>query len=182
MIYQPAEDSFLLQKYVAKFAGGKKVLDIGTGSGIQAFTALEHDAKSVLATDAYKESIMFVKKLIKEKKLKTIKVKQADFFQGIKSKFDLIIFNPPYLPQDKREDKTSAKSTTGGKKGYELIEKFLKGAKKHLTKEGVILLVFSSLSKPKMIERLVNKNGFCLKVLETKNLFFEKLFVVLLEK
>ena len=38
MIYEPAEDSHLLAEAVKKFAHGR-VLDMGTGSGIQAITA-----------------------------------------------------------------------------------------------------------------------------------------------
>ena len=179
MTYEPSEDSYLLQKYVAKFAKNKKVLDLGTGLGVQTITALENGAKSVLATDIDQESVEFVKKKIREN-FKKAKVKRANLFRGIKEKFDLIIFNPPYLPLDQREDKKSALATTGGKKGYELIEKFLKEAKKHLTKKGMILLVFSSLTKPKVIKKLAHENKFRLKILETKNLFFERLFIALL--
>ena len=56
MIYEPAEDSFLLQKYVKKYAKGK-VLDMGTGSGIQA-----EAAKDVLAVDVNPECVEYVKK------------------------------------------------------------------------------------------------------------------------
>ena len=43
MIYVPREDSFLLAKFVEKYAFGK-VLDMGTGSGIQAESALKNKA------------------------------------------------------------------------------------------------------------------------------------------
>jgi methylase of polypeptide subunit release factors len=38
-IYEPQEDSFLLQKVLKEYAFGR-VLDMGTGSGIQALTAM----------------------------------------------------------------------------------------------------------------------------------------------
>jgi release factor glutamine methyltransferase len=76
----------------------KIVLDIGSGSGIQAETALNSKAKSVLATDINPESI----KLLRSKKINAI---NSNLFTKVKGKFDLIIFNPPYLPLDKREDK-----------------------------------------------------------------------------
>ena len=93
MIYEPSEDSYLLAKYVDKFSKGK-VLDLGTGSGIQAETALKH-TKEVLATDISKEAVKFVKK-------KGIKARISDLFSNINEKFDLIIFNPPYLPREKK--------------------------------------------------------------------------------
>ena len=69
-----------------------------------------------------------------------ISVQQSNLFKNLDEKFDTIIFNPPYLPSDpKLKDLT----LDGGKKGYELIQKFLKQAKKHLEKKGIILLLFS---------------------------------------
>ena len=108
MIYKPREDSFLLQKHVRKYAQGK-VLDMGAGSGIQAITALEK-TKDVLAVDINP-------KAVEELKKKNINAKVSDLFSNVKGKFDLIVFNPPYLPADEREPEDSALATTGGKKG-----------------------------------------------------------------
>ena len=107
MIYEPSDDSFLLQKYVKKYASGK-VLDIGTGSGIQTLTALEN-TKYVLASDINLEAVKKVRTL-------GINVIKSDLFSSIKGKFDLIIFNPPYLPEDRNEDKESKLNTTTSKK------------------------------------------------------------------
>lgn len=170
MIYEPAEDSFLLQKYVKKYAKDK-VLDMGTGSGIQALASLEK-TKDVLAVDINPSAVGQLKK-------KGIKAKVSDLFSNVKGKFDLIIFNPPYLPEDKREPRDSSISTTGGKKGYETIEKFLKQAKKFLKKDGKILLVFSSLTGN--IEKLFSKYSYGFKKLEEKKLFFEKIYVYILD-
>lgn len=169
MIYEPREDSFLLQKYVKKYAKGK-VLDMGTGSGILAITVLEK-TKDVLAVDINSKVIKLLKK-------KGINAKVSNLFSKVKGKFDLIIFNPPYLPEDKREPKDSASATTGGKKGYEIIERFLKQAKKFLKKDGKILIVFSSLTGD--VEEMIKKYDYKFKKLEEKKLFFEKLYVYLL--
>src|SRR3972149_2539655 len=104
MIYEPAEDSYLLSKFVGKLAFGS-VLDIGTGSGIQ------------------------VKK--------ELKVKKSDLFSNVKGRFDTIIFNPPYLPLDKREPLDSRLATTGGKHGYETLHRFFNDLNDHLTKNGI---------------------------------------------
>ena len=96
MNYEPREDSELLAKYVKKFAFGN-VLDMGTGSGIQAITAAKKKSvKSVVAADIQEEVIENNKNNIKNKKIKFI---VSDLFSNIKNKkFDTIIFNPPYLP------------------------------------------------------------------------------------
>ena len=42
MIYDPAEDSFLILKHIKDFAHDKKVLDLGTGSGVLAREASKY--------------------------------------------------------------------------------------------------------------------------------------------
>ena len=217
MIYDPQEDSFLLAKYVDKFSKGK-VLDLGTGSGIQSEIALRH-TKDVLAVDIDKESINFVKKkkikseysnlfsnvnekfdliifnppylpeeeledkesinFIKKKKIKTL---ISDLFSKINEKFDLIIFNPPYLPEEELEDKESKKITTGGKYGYEILERFFSQVNKYLNKDGKILIVFSSLTNKNKIDKIIRQNNFKFKLLEEQKMFFEKLYCYLIER
>jgi len=175
-IYQPLEDSRLLQdtlkEYLKKIPTNIKILDMGSGSGIQAQTCKDLKFKNILTSDINPEAI----KHLKKEKFKTI---LSNLFSKIPKtkKFDLIIFNPPYLPEDKREPSDSRLQTTAGKKGYELIIKFLKQAKKHLTKNGKIILLFSSLSKPKIIISESKKQNYTIKKLNQTSLFFEKLFV-----
>jgi len=171
MIYEPGEDSFLLSKYVAKFARGK-ILDIGSGSGIQA-EAASKSAENVLAADIDKESVEFIRK-------KGIKAKVSDLFSKIDGKFDLIIFNPPYLPDEESEDNESKKITTGGKYGHEILERFFSQADRYLNKDGRILIVFSSLTNKNKINKIIKKNNFKFKMLESKKLFFEKLYCYLI--
>lgn len=167
MIYEPREDSFLLAKYVKKYAKGK-VLDIGSGSGIQAETALQK-TKDVIATDIDEEAI----KLLNKKNIKVIK---SNLFENIKDKFDLIIFNPPYLPGKK--DKT----IQGGKNGYETLERFLTQLSSYLKDEGKALIVFSSLTNKDKVDKIIIKNNLRFTPLAQENIFFEKLYVYLIQK
>ncbi|MBU1854097.1 MAG: methyltransferase domain-containing protein, partial [Nanoarchaeota archaeon] len=68
MIYGPGEDSFLMMKQIKDYAKGL-VLDMGTGSGIQAEEANKY-ADEVLAVDVNPEAINYCKK--KYKKIKNI--------------------------------------------------------------------------------------------------------------
>ena len=172
MIYQPAEDSLLLKRYVIRYSKDKSVLDVGTGSGIQALAAQSSGASAVLAVDIDEEAINHINKL-------GIKCIKSNLFSKInkEQKFDLIIFNPPYLPEDRREDKESRKATTGGKKGDELIIKFLKQAIKHLNPDGSILLILSSLTPLDKIDKLLSELNFSYKSLAKENLFMETLEV-----
>ena len=171
MIYNPEEDSFLLLKHVKEYAKGK-VLDVGTGSGILAEEALKY-TKDVLAVDINEESI----KLCKGKNINAIK---SDLFSNVNERFDLIIFNPPYLPEDRLEDEETKRTVSGGKAGYELIERFIKESGNYLNNSGKILLLFSSLTNKKKIDSLIKNNNFKFILLEKEKLFFEELYVYLI--
>ena len=170
MTYQPAEDSYLLRDVVLKKSRNKKVLDMGAGSGILSVAAFEGGAKEVVSADIDEEALQELKR----KKLKAIK---SDLFSNIRGKFELIIFNPPYLPLDKEEDGESRRATTGGKRGDEIILRFMKRACGHLEKKGIILLLLSSLTPRKRINSLLEKKDLSYKIMASKNLFFEKLEV-----
>ncbi|MDP3728757.1 MAG: methyltransferase [bacterium] len=164
MIYEPREDSDLLQKWVKKLVTGK-VLDMGTGSGIQALTALKN-TKDVLAVDINPESVEYVKK-------KGVHAIQSNLFSNVPESFDWIIFNPPYLPEDLEEPEDSKLATTGGVEGNEILINFLQQAKAHLNTNGKILIVISSLTGE--TEEIFT--GYTWKCLETQELFFEELSV-----
>lgn len=176
MIYEPGDDSYLLVEQVRKYARGI-VLDLGTGSGIQSVEAAKKkNVKKVIAADIQKSVIEHLKKIVRSKK---ITFKQSNLFSNIKKmKFDTIIFNPPYLPSDlKVKDIT----IEGGKRGYEVIERFLSKVNSYLKKDGIILVVFSSLTKPRMINKLIKKNKLKYTLLSKKRIFFEELVVYLIK-
>jgi len=188
-IYQPAEDSYLFQKILIKYLnnlmGNKKgeskpsnnqekdikILDMGSGSGIQALTCRNLGFKKILTADINPDAIEHLKK----QKLNAIK---SNLFSNIKEEFDIIFFNPPYLPKSKYDNKPD---TTAGKKGYETIIRFLKQAKSHLKKNGKIILLFSTNSNPKIILKTGKKLGYNFSLLGKQRLFFEELSVYLLK-
>jgi release factor glutamine methyltransferase len=172
-IYEPAEDSFLLSEILKdrlpsllNLNKDMNFLEIGAGSGIHLETASNLGVKkeNILSCDIDKKAVDHCKIL-------GFDCVKSDLFKNIKGKFDLVIFNPPYLALDKREPRSSRTATTGGKKGSEIINKFLKQAKKHLKKDGKILLVTSSLTKD------VDFGKYSKRQLGNEKLFFEELFV-----
>lgn len=170
MIYIPSDDSFLIKTAVRKLSKGKKVLDIGAGSGILGLAALKAGAKSVLFADIDKEAVNYLKN-------KRYNVIQSDLFSNVKGKFDIIIFNPPYLPFDSREDLESSSQTSGGKRGDEIILRFLRGVKRHLNNNGLILIILSSLTPKKRILKILKEKKLDKKVLSKKKFFMEELEV-----
>lgn len=173
-IYEPREDSELLKKYVKKYSKGL-VLDMGTGSGIQAETAAKKkNVSQVFAVDINPE----VKKYITDKKIKII---ISDLFKKIpKKRFDTLIFNPPYLPQDYGIEDPAL---YGGKQGFETLVRFFDSANDFLKEDGKIIIVFSNLTKKKMVDIALEKNLLEFKLLETMKLpLFEELYCCLITK
>jgi HemK-related putative methylase len=175
-IYEPREDSYLLQKYVKKYAYGN-VLDIGTGSGIQAETAAKKkNVTSVLAVDIDEEVLSSLKK---KKLSRKVTVKKSDLFSHVSGTFDTIIFNPPYLPQDRGMEDSAI---YGGKRGFEILERFLTEVGDHLTERGIVLIVFSSLTNKENIDAIIAQQFLESQELERQHLFFEELYCYRLMK
>jgi len=174
-VYADSEDSWLLQQQVEKFAQGK-VLDIGTGTGIQAITAALKGAE-VFACDLNFSACTLANENAKLNLVRA-RVFCSDLLNAVKpdAKFSLIIFNAPYLPLTELE-KTAEKfgfdtdfiKWAGGKV---LIERFLVQAKQHLAKDGKILVVFSSLTK-------LDKKD--LRILAQQRIGFEEIYVATLK-
>ena len=182
MIYEPSEDSFLLLKHVKKNSKGV-VLDIGTGSAIQALEAAKSkNVVKVYGVDIDKKTIDYCRTNIESKK---IEFYASDLFSVFKNyeklkgiKFDTIIFNPPYLPND-----VGVKDIAldGGRKGYELLQRFFIDAKKFLKPNGRMLIVFSSLTDRIMVDQLLQKYKYKFKLLDSEKMAFEELYVYLVE-
>ncbi|MEI6058476.1 MAG: HemK2/MTQ2 family protein methyltransferase [archaeon] len=173
-VYQPSEDSFLfvdfLKEYISKLSKSKRLtiryLDMGTGSGILAETAhksgiIKHN---IFAADINPQAIEHMKS-------RGFNAIETDLFSKINKseKFNIITFNAPYLPEDKYDKQ---KDTSGGKKGDEASIKFLKKARLHLEKDGVIFLLISSHTPQDKI------NKFGPKIVARKKIFFEELLIL----
>ncbi|MFC1728595.1 HemK2/MTQ2 family protein methyltransferase [Nanoarchaeota archaeon] len=180
-MYIPQEDSYLLEESVKKYGFGK-VLDVGTGSGIQGIAASKKkNVNSVLAVDISERDLLEAKKNAELNKVK-IKFAKSNLFNNIKGSFDTIIFNPPYLPLAKGESKDEGRALSGGKKGYELLVKFLSEANEYLAKDGIILILFSSLTHKAVVDEAIEDYGFESTQLAKKRISFENLFVYKLQK
>lgn len=179
MIYEPREDSHLLQKHVQQQAWGR-VLDMGTGSGIQALAAVRNpNVREVVAVDINEEAVAQLLKKIQEEKLRKIQTLQSDLFAHVRGQFNVILFNPPYLPQDKGIEDAAI---YGGKKGWEVSERFFAQVSRYLFPDGKILFLFSSLTHKERIEQILQHHLFQFQELGREALPYEELYVYLIEK
>lgn len=171
-IYSPSEDSYLLtnilKRELPSFLNENpnfKFLEIGTGSGIHLETASSAGVKkeNIFSSDIDSRAVSHCNLL-------GFHCVESDLFEKIQGKFDLIIFNPPYLPVDKFDNQPD---TSGGKKGHETILRFLKQASEHLDQGGKIFLVASSLTPQIDFENLGYNSTF----IGSERLFYEELRV-----
>lgn len=179
-VYEPREDSDLLARFVRMLAKGK-VLDMGTGSGVQAFAALENSkVKEVIAIDINPLAVEHVQNRIRvmrneNPRVSKLVVMKGNMFDAIRDeRFDTIICNPPYLP-DEAGDHDQA--LYGGTEGYEWSVKFLREAKHHLAPNGQILFLFSSLTNKDRIDLELKSLGYLHEELAVLAEFFERLYV-----
>ena len=180
-VYEPAEDSFALAKHVPAFAKGD-VLDMGTGSGILSIVA-SNEGTSLLGVDVNPLAVENAR-FNSELNGSGCEFTESDLFTELESKFDLIMFNPPYLPTAEGEDVMGQinKAWDGGSNGREVIDRFLADAPDFLAPKGAILTLASSLSGIKETVEALRKKGLKAEVLEEVPMFQEKLAVIVARK
>ena len=171
-VYPPQEDSELLLEVALKEVKPyDDVLEVGVGSGYVS-EKLKDKCKFLLTTDISPYAV-------KEARKKGLNVIRTDLTKGIKKKFTLILFNPPYLELD--EDEKSGdwleKAIDGGRHGIEVMVKFLDEVKEVLAKNGRIILIISSYNIPYIFEE-IKKRGFKFEIVAKRRLFFEELYAL----
>ncbi len=172
-IYQPAEDTFLLLEAARKEAKpDDSAIEIGCGSAIIS-REISPLVKSIIATDINPHAA----RKAQESGVASIR---ADLFRGINAKFDLVIFNPPYLPtsDEERVEGWINFALDGGAFGRDTISVFLRDLKHHLNPGGRALLLISSLSGPLEVERIARSAGLDVAVVASERYFFEQLSVI----
>lgn len=171
-VYKPGEDSYLLQRWVEKFVTGS-VLDMGTGSGIQAVTAAsKKEVTHVLAVDINPAALIAAEKRAHINNVQAkIDFLHSDLFENVKGMYDWILFNTPYLPSEGDADEAS---WAGGETGGEIIRRFLGETPDFLEDGGSVLIIYSSLSGLTDADF----NNYCFTLLEEIGLFFEKIYCV----
>lgn len=171
-VYQPEADTYLLLEAARReVKPGDRVLEAGTGSGTIA-AGLSGCAR-VVATDINPHALRCARQ-------KGVEVARADLFAGIRGPFDLVLFNPPYLPTlpEERLDDWLEYALDGGESGREVIGRFLEHVGEVLSPGGRVLLLISSLTGLPAVRELLIKQGFRAEVVESRVVEDEILYVL----
>ena len=188
-VYEPAEDTFLLADSIV-VSEEDSVFEVGSGSGLIALYCASLGA-NIVCCDINPFAVELIKKnfLVNQSLLRgSFNVRIGDLFSVLDSKdrFDVIIFNPPYLPTSKKELIGGSgwfdKAVSGGLNGLDVIERFINLVSGFLKKNGRVYFVFSSLSNREKLESIIKKNNFIFEIMnscrfndETLDIYFLKI-------
>ena len=179
LVYIPSDDTFLLAENL-EIKEGQSVLEIGTGSGlVSMYASLLSD--DVTATDINYNALELAEKNFKLNNINTIKLEFGDLFEPVKDKkFDVILFNTPYLPTDSddiiNDDLNYA--FDGGLDGRKVIDRFINEVSNHLNDKGIVQIIQSSLSDNDRTLHMFDRNGFIAEIAASEKFFFEEIVLI----
>ncbi len=177
-VYEPCEDSFLLADVaLTQIKDTDLVLEVGCGSGIISAVIKANTKASITAIDISPHAVKCTKQ-------NHVQVIRGDLLNCIKGKFDVIIFNPPYLPtsEDEMEDGWMNAALDGGHDGRQVIYRFLDDAGFNLVNHGKILMLVSSLTGIEEVKSRMSSLNFSVEELAQERFMFEQLMVIVVTK
>ncbi|HEV3244834.1 MAG TPA: methyltransferase [Candidatus Paceibacterota bacterium] len=146
----------------------KRVLEVGSGTGLIAIIAALQGAKQVLAVDINPHAVRNTKEnVLRQRVQHIVKVRTSDIFSAISTgeKFDTIIWNVPWGDFG-RGEKLNWIQRAFYDPGQKLLRRFISGAPKHLSAtKGRLLIGFStSVGNAPELKRLLKSAGFSYRI------------------
>ena len=178
-VYNPAEDSYLLADNL-EISEGQSVLEIGTGSGIVAMYASRLTDK-ITVTDINFDACELARRNFRDNGIEGIEILFGNLFEPVKErKFDVILFNTPYLPTEDDDviDDTINYAFDGGVNGRKVIDLFLNEVGNHLNDGGIVQLIQSSLSGNQETLQKLDELGFIAEIKASEHFFFEDITLI----
>jgi len=186
--YEISKDVFNPKYYVTSqfmsknmtISKGDVVLDMGTGSGIQAITA-GLKASKIIAIDINPEAVKSARKNVRNNKLETvISVLEGDLFVPLKQQplFDTILFTPPYMEGMPKKDFEHALYD----RNKQLITRFFEEAGHYLKPDGCIQMLYSSIAGPDKALEIAGNLGWTHTLMAHEKTFTESFYIYKLSK
>ena len=148
---------------------GDRVLDMGTGSGVNAILAASK-AANVVAVDINPVALEATSdNAARNGVADRITVRRSDVFSNVEGEFDLIVFDPPFrwfAPRDLLEAATTDED-------YRAMTTFFREARQHLAPAGRMLIFFGSSGDLTYLKRLFDEGDFSAEVVAEQSLVWD---------
>ncbi len=168
-VYPVSEDSELLLSAVT-VAPGERFLEVGVGGGLVSLHAARFTG--VVASDVNPAAVRLAARSAAAHDL-TVRTVRCDLMGALRGPFDVVAFNPPYLegnPVDHAD-----RAWAGGAGGSEVALRFLADLPRVLAPRGRAYLLLANHDRA---AEALARSRFRVRVLASRNLFFERLDVL----
>lgn len=175
-VFWDARDSESLRQLIAHRAAvqDKRILEIGTGTGLVSLCCLQHGAASVVATDINPQAVANARYnaqrlgLASRLEVRRVRRDSPSAYSPLRpgERFDLIISNPPWELGTPVEDADFAFLDPG----FQLLDSLLKGLDQHLQPDGRALLAYGCVSAIDQLYRLAPQYGLTVTKLDDRQL------------
>ena len=168
----PRTGEFLAAQLDSRLMGREaEVLDMGTGSGVCAVIAARY-ARRVVAVDINPEAVRCagINAMLNHVEHK-IDIRHGDLFAPVKERFDVVLFNPPFLLGTPRDDRDRAWRSN------DVAERFAAGLDAHLKPDGFALVLLSTFGDASVFLEEFRKRGCAISLLARRRFVNEALAV-----
>jgi carbamoyltransferase len=119
------------------------VLDLCTGSGVQALTASRY-AHHVVGIDINLRALRFARFNAQLNGIEQVRFRSGNLYGAVSGKFDTILANPPFVPSPNQD----YRFRDGGASGEEILAQIISGSAEHLTTDGRLFIVTDLVDLP----------------------------------
>jgi release factor glutamine methyltransferase len=173
---------FLTSEFFAEFISdidlvGKRVADVGTGSGILALAAARAGAASVVALDINPNAAMAAAQNANANgHARTLVALSSNLLSALSPRplFDVILSSPPSFPGEPCD--LADRAWHAGPDYRDIALLFIQ-ARERLAFDGCMYVLFSSDSDLDLLGRLISRAGFAARLVAERSILIESLIV-----
>ncbi len=173
---------FVTSEYFASFIGrldlkGRRVADVGTGTGILALAAARAGAACVVALDINPNAALAANDNARANGLASrVTAVCSNLLSGLAPRplFDVIVSNPPYFPGEPLD--VADRAWYAGP-DYRDIAALFEQARERLAPDGCLYVVLSSHSDLARLGDLIRRAGFQARLVDQRSIYIESLIV-----
>lgn len=161
---------FLLEFLEQQQLKGKRLLELGCGSGLISIVSAKRGA-NVTASDISAGAIDNTRRNVAKNKV-AVSVIHSDLFNSIpKQTFDVIVINPPYYAKDPVND---AQYAWYCGKDFEYFRKLFGSIASYIDKSSLVIMVLTKGSEINTLKQIAGSRNISFEMLVEKNVLFDE--------